>query len=131
MEEGRGVVRSETGLRVHNFGFAASERTVFWKHITALSFSRDGRLDCPPREEWFEDVWRAWDWETNRREDLCPSIGHELAFPPAVEYPFEGLPAPMKRRIVESPLPEWGRGEYLLSGRGGGSVAGRATRGEP
>ncbi len=85
---GKDVTRCDTGIRVHNFGFAASARTIFWKHLTALSFSRDLKLDCPPREEWFEDVWRPWNWHTNRRTDLCPSIGHEHAFPPAQEYPF-------------------------------------------
>ena len=40
-------------LKVHNFGYAASERTVFWKHIASLSFSRDLNLDSPPREDWF------------------------------------------------------------------------------
>ncbi len=108
-EDGPGekLRRRKTGLRVHNFGFAASARTIFWKHMTALSFSRDLKLDCPPREEWFEEVWRPWNWATNRRTDLCPSIGHEHAFPAAVEHPFDQLPEPMRRRIRENPLPDW------------------------
>lgn len=108
MSEGNDVCRRATNLLVHNFGFAASARTVFWKHITALSFSRDLKLDSPPREEWFEEVWRAWDWRTNRRTDLCPSVGCETAFPAAQPYPFEALPAVMKRRIAAAPLAEWG-----------------------
>jgi len=92
---------------VHNFGYAGSERTMFWKHLTGLSFSRDMRLDSPPREEWFEDVWRPWHWDRNRREDLCPSIGHERAFAPAEEYPFDDLPPIMQRTVEQSPLPEW------------------------
>lgn len=94
-------------LKIHNFGFAASERTIFWKHMTALSFSRDVKLDSPPREEWFEDVWRPWNGVTNRRKDLCPSIGYEDAFAPAEDYPFEELPALMQQRINASPLPDW------------------------
>lgn len=94
-------------VRVHNFGFAGSERTAFWKHLTSLSFSRDAGLDCPPREEWFEDVWRAWNWDSNRRTDLCPSAGHEHVFPAAALYPFAELPPLMKQRIAANPLPEW------------------------
>jgi hypothetical protein len=103
-----GLVRhADPSIRVHNFGFAGSERTTFWKHLTSLSFSRDARLDDPPREEWFEDVWRAWNWHTNRRQDLCPSIGHEHAFAPAIEYPFDELPESIKTRAHQNPLPEW------------------------
>ncbi len=94
-------------VAVHNFGYAGSERTMFWKHLTGLSFSRDMKLDSPPREEWFEDVWRAWHAERNPRTDLCPSVGHEHAFAPAEAYPFEDLPPIMQRRALESPLTEW------------------------
>jgi hypothetical protein len=99
--------REDPAVRIHNFGYAASERTIFWKHMTALSFSRDRKLDSPPREEWFEEVWRAWSWSANRRTDLCPSIGFEDAFSPAEEYPFAELPEPMQRRVKTDPLPEW------------------------
>ncbi|MBL8759235.1 MAG: hypothetical protein JNK35_12485 [Phycisphaerae bacterium] len=108
---GKDVTRRSTGLRVHNFGFAASARTIFWKHLTALSFSRDLNLDSPPREAWFEETWRPWNWHTNRRTDLCPSIGYEDAFPPAEEYPHGDLPAAMQRRIRTSPLADWASAE--------------------
>lgn len=108
MCEGKqGLTRRSTGLRVHNFGFAASARTIFWKHMTALSFSRDLNLDCPPRESWFEEVWRPWNWHTNRRTDLCPSIGYEHAFPAAEQYPHAKLPAIMQQRIDTRPLADW------------------------
>jgi len=94
-------------VKVHNFGYASSERTVFWKHIAALSFSRDLGLDSPPREAWFEEVWLGWDWTLNRRTDLCPSVGHEEAFAPAAPYPFDDLPPSMQRRALARPLPEW------------------------
>jgi hypothetical protein len=98
---------TDARLKIHNFGFAASERTIFWKHMTALSFSRDVKLDSPPREEWFEDVWRPWNGVSNRRTDLCPSIGYEDAFPPAQDYAFEQLPRIMQQRIKRNPLRDW------------------------
>ena len=101
------IKRRNTNIRVHNFGFASAARTIFWKHITALSIGRDLNLDSAPREEWFEQVWRPWNWHTNRREDLCPSKGYETVLPPAQEYPTDLLPAPMKRRIASNPLPDW------------------------
>jgi len=94
-------------LKIHNFGFAASERTIFWKHLTGLSFGRDLNLDSPSREEWFEDVWRPWNGVSNRRTDLCPSIDHVHAFAPAQDYPFEQLPKLMQQRIKSNPLSDW------------------------
>lgn len=99
--------RHDPRVRVHNLGFAASERTLFWKHITALGFSRDQGLDDPPREDWFERTWRDWHWRRNPRTDLCPSAGHEHAFPPAREHPADDLPEPVRRRWREQPLAEW------------------------
>jgi hypothetical protein len=113
---------SDPGVFVHNFGYAASARTVFWKHITGLSFSRDARLDSVPREDWFEKSWRAWNWAANRRTDHCPSAGYEGAFPAAVEYPFENLPAPIQRRIRENPLPEWADAEGTVQARAGAAA---------
>ncbi len=107
MSVGKDLKRRNTGLFTHNFGFASSERTIFWKHITALSIGRDLNLDSAPREEWFEDVWRPWNWHTNRRTDLCPSKGYETVFPAAAEYPFDQLPAIMQKRIRENPLADW------------------------
>jgi hypothetical protein len=115
-----GLVRlADPGVVLHNFGYAASERTVFWKHLTGLSFSRDARLDSAPREDWFEASWRAWNWTTNRRTDLCPSVGHEGAFAPAAEYPFEDLPEEMQRRVREAPLAEWKSAEGPVDARRG------------
>lgn len=68
---------------------------------------RDLNLDSAPREEWFEDVWRPWDWDANRRTDLCPSKGYEYEFPPAELYPEQDLPAMVRKRMAEAPLPEW------------------------
>lgn len=99
--------RERVEAHPHNFGYASSTRTMFWKHLTGLSFSRDLRMDSVPREEWFEDVWRVWNWETNRRTDLCPSIGYPDAFAPAEHYPPEQLPASIQHRIACDPLPEW------------------------
>jgi len=95
------------GVVVHNFGYASSARTMFYKHLAALSFSRDLGLDSAPREDWFESVWLAWNWWSNRREDLCPSAGYPRAFAPAREYPIDDLPASIGRRLLEDPLPEW------------------------
>ncbi|MGQ0628724.1 MAG: hypothetical protein ACT4PL_11575 [Phycisphaerales bacterium] len=101
------VRRVDAGVMLHNFGYAASERTVFWKHLASLSFSRDLNMDSPPREEWFDEVWRPWNGRTCRRVDLCPSIGYEHVFPPAADFPFAELPEQMQRRILERPLAEW------------------------
>jgi len=123
MSERADVTREDIDAYPHNFGYASSTRTMFWKHLTGLSFSRDLRMDSVPREEWFEDVWRAWNWETNRRTDLCPSIGYPDAFARAEPYPIEELPESIQRRIENDPLPEWSEaGVPVRAGMSGGAA---------
>lgn len=95
------------GVRVHNFGYCSSERTMFWKHLAGLSFSRDLRWDSVPREEWFEQVWKPWNWHSNRRTDLCPSVGYPTAFAAAEPFPVDDLPEQIRQRVLHAPLPEW------------------------
>lgn len=119
---GHALMSTDSGLRrasaeclhVHNFGYAASARTTFWKHMTALSFSRDCKLDSVPREDWFENVWLPWNWHTNRDPHICPARNYPDAFAPPVEHAFEHLPRPIRRRLLRDPLPEWAQAESVV-----------------
>ncbi len=74
---------------VHNFGFAVSEKVMYWKHMTALGFSKVIK-DCQPNEGWL-DKWLTWDPETNNK-DLEISRGYEHTISHAFKYDPAGLP---------------------------------------
>jgi hypothetical protein len=73
---------------VHNFGFAVSERVMFWKHMTALAFSHKIG-DGLPNESWLEQKWLNW---TPDMTDLEISAGCERAIPHVVPYDPAELP---------------------------------------
>lgn len=79
---------------VHNFGFAVSEKTMYWKHMTALGFYQEIN-DSPPNEDWYEEKWLKWDYETNNK-DLEISKGAEYLIPKAMPYNTDELPEQMK-----------------------------------
>lgn len=72
---------------VHNFGFAFSEKVMYWKHMLALGFS-EKIGDGQPNERWLEK-WR--NWKPGDR-NLEISTGYEHLIPEVVPYPSEELP---------------------------------------
>lgn len=79
---------------VHNFGFAVSEKAMYWKHLTAIGFSQ-GIGDTVPNENWYENKWLNWNFETNNK-NLEISKGKEHLIPKAIKYNIEELPELMK-----------------------------------
>ncbi len=69
---------------VHNLGFCASESSIYWKHLTALGYTQKIG-ECPPNEAWFENIWKAWDFETNNK-NLEMSAGYEHLISKAILY---------------------------------------------
>jgi hypothetical protein len=53
-------------IQVYNFGFCLNAQTMFYKHLTAINFSRVIG-DSIPSHEWYRDKWLNWDIDT---EDL-------------------------------------------------------------
>ena len=85
--EGMGIEILEA--EVHNFGFAVSPKVMYWKHMTALGFSKVIK-DCQPNEGWLSK-WLTWDLETNNK-DLEISRGYEHIISHAFKYDPAGLP---------------------------------------
>tara|TARA_Y100000593_G_C4303962_1_gene334814 strand:- start:1247 stop:2095 length:849 start_codon:yes stop_codon:yes gene_type:complete len=84
---------------VFNLGFAVSERTMYWKHLTCMAFSKDVN-ECLPNENWYEDKWLSWDyWDNNKKLEI--SIGYEHAIPYVVPYDYDLLPLSIKRKFIE------------------------------
>jgi len=73
---------------VHNMGFAVSPHVMYWKHMTALAFSRLIN-DSQPSEAWLEDKWMNWTTDTR---DLEISEGCGPQIPCVVPYPESQLP---------------------------------------
>ena len=82
---------------VHNFGFAVTERSMFWKHMLGIGIS--GPLkDSPPNENWFEKVWLTWHPVTNNRNlEISKGAEHNLSH--AYPYLTSDLPLSIQRRL--------------------------------
>lgn len=85
----------ELSYYVHNFGFAVSEKVMYWKHLTSLGFSRKIH-DSIPNEKWL-DKWLSWDINKNN-SDLEISLGYEHTIPCAYEYDIDQLPEVIKKK---------------------------------
>jgi hypothetical protein len=71
-------------------GFSFSDKTMYWKHLTAIGFSAVIG-DSPPNENWYEDKWLKWHPETNN-VNLEISKGAEHNIPYAEPYSKSELP---------------------------------------
>jgi hypothetical protein len=58
------IISSE---QIYNFGFSFNARTMLWKHLTALAFSKEIG-DSLPAERWYLDKWCNWTPETENIE---------------------------------------------------------------
>lgn len=94
---GNGEVKNimEINCYVHNFGFAISEKVMFWKHMTAIGFSSTIG-DSLPNEDWL-DKWLMWSF-ANNNSDLEISKGYEHTIPMAFPYNPKELPELIKER---------------------------------
>jgi hypothetical protein len=81
---------------VNNLGFCISEKNMYWKHLTALAFSRIVG-DSPPNEDWYEQKWLNWHPETNNR-NLEISLGYEWTIPQAIPCETSLIPESIKTR---------------------------------
>lgn len=82
---------------VHNFGFAVSEKSMYWKHLTAIAFSRKIG-DTPPNEAWYEDKWLNWDFKTNN-SNLEIAKGKEYLIPHIIKYNIDELPKEIQNEL--------------------------------
>ena len=82
----------------HNFGFAVSWESMWWKHVIGCSMSRV-ILDSIPNEDWLEKKWLGW------RPGVCNleiSRGHESDIPEVKEYPEDELPEAVTAQMAEA-----------------------------
>jgi hypothetical protein len=82
---------------VHNMGFAVSSKAMYWKHLTALAFSRK-IADSLPNERWYEDRWLSWHIKNNNT-NLEISVGREADIPFAYPYNPKHLPDSLRETL--------------------------------
>lgn len=75
---------------VNNLGFCISEKNMYWKHLTALAFSKIVG-DSTPNEAWYEEKWLNWDPTTNNK-NLEISLGYEWTIPRIIPCPVSFIP---------------------------------------
>ena len=69
-------------IYTYNFGFCMSSDAMYWKHLTALAFSKIIG-DSQPAEGWYEEKWMNWNPETT---DLEISEKHRHLIPKAEPF---------------------------------------------
>jgi tetratricopeptide (TPR) repeat protein len=79
---------------VHSFGFAVSEKSMYWKHLLSIATSRKFGGDVP-FEEWYEEKWLKWDYEANN-ENLDISEQQKISW--ALPYNAERLPEVIQKK---------------------------------
>jgi len=68
----------------YNFGYCLSPENMYWKIMVTLAFTTVVH-DSLPDENWYEDTWLAWDFETNNK-NLEISKNYRSNLPYAEKY---------------------------------------------
>ena len=70
--------------RTLNYGFCCNMRTMLWKHLTAIAYSKLIG-DSEPNEDWYYK-WLFWKYDSELNKDLEISKGYEHLIPKAEPY---------------------------------------------
>jgi hypothetical protein len=57
---------NELDFVIYNFGYCISPKSMYWKILVSLAFTTVVH-DSIPDENWYEDTWLKWDYETNNQ----------------------------------------------------------------
>ena len=94
LKHGGILVMPKLSAYVHNFGFALSDKVMYWKHLLSIAAPQKFG-DTIPDENWYEEKWLRWDYESNN-EDL--GISEQDKNLKAVPYDFNELPEIIKEK---------------------------------
>jgi hypothetical protein len=65
-------------VTTYNFGYCLSPKNMYWKIIVTLAFTTVVH-DSLPDENWYEDTWLNWDYETNNKNlEISKNYRHYL-----------------------------------------------------
>ncbi len=94
LKHGGILVMPKLSACVHNFGFALSEKIMYWKHLLSIAVSRKFG-DGIPDENWYEEKWLRWDYESNNK-DL--GISEQDKNSRAIPYEVNELPGLIREK---------------------------------
>jgi Tfp pilus assembly protein PilF len=95
MKHGGVLVMPKLSAYVHNFGFALSEKVMYWKHLLSISAPQKFG-DAIPSENWYEEKWLKWNYESNN-DNL--GISEQDKNLKAVPYDVNELPELIKEKF--------------------------------
>lgn len=94
LKHGGVLVMPKLSAFVHDFGFAVSEQTMYWKHLLSLAYAQQGG-ESGPFEDWYEEKWLRWDYESNNRG---LDISEKEPIPEVVPYDTNELPQQIRNK---------------------------------
>ncbi len=89
------LVMPKLSAHTHNFSFGLSAKVMYWKHLISLAAARKQGASVPS-EDWYEEKWAAWDYETNN-ENL--EISEHYKNVRATPYDPNELPELIKKKL--------------------------------
>jgi len=98
LKHGGILVMPKLSAHVHDLGFAASEKVMYWKHLVSLAVSRHFGDQIPP-EDWYEEKWLKWDYETNNEHLETSEQDKNLK---AIPYDADELPELIREALHSS-----------------------------
>jgi hypothetical protein len=96
LRHGGVLVMPKLSAVVHRFGFAASEKVMYWKHLLSIAAAQKSGENGPP-EDWYEEKWLKWHYESDNGNLEIPERDKTLLLK-AIPYDVNELPEVMKAR---------------------------------
>lgn len=94
LKHGGVLVMPKLSALVHDFNFAVSGETMYWKHLLSLAYAQKSG-ENGPSENWYEEKWLNWDYESNN-QDL--DISEKEPVPGAIPYDINELPELIRKK---------------------------------
>lgn len=74
----------------HNLGYSCSKKVMYWKHVLTIG-SSPIIGDSIPNEDWYEETWLKWDYNTNNKNlEVAKDAAFEIQR--ANRYDYTQLP---------------------------------------
>jgi Tfp pilus assembly protein PilF len=98
LKHGGVLVMPKLSAFAHSFGFAVSEKLMYWKHLLSIAAAQKTGGSIPS-EDWYEEKWLKWDFESNNENLEIPEQGKQEQPLSAIPYDFNELPELIKAKF--------------------------------
>jgi Flp pilus assembly protein TadD len=94
LRHGGVLVMPKVSAVVHRFGFAASEKVMYWKHLLSIAAAQKSGEIGPP-EDWYDEKWLKWRYEPDNGNLEIPEQDKTVLLK-AIPHDVNELPEVMK-----------------------------------